>query len=128
MNFSKIADLLAVIWHCLYKAFRLDDNAKLARDDARLTEKRLTRIRVMKEALPTRPVAKLKLAILDDGLSLPPELVGCIDLENPNFCSTDNNVNLSRISQYRLAAYVATLTLEERYEIIYPRNDDAQCA
>jgi hypothetical protein len=128
MNVSKIADLLSCIWHCLCKAFRFDDKAQLAREGARLTEERLNRIRVMRASLPTQPVATIDEVVEDDGLSLPPELAGYVDMENPNFTNDGNSAGLSRISQYRLAAYVATLPLEERYEIIYPRNTDAQCA
>ncbi|MBU6454767.1 MAG: hypothetical protein KGS72_23570 [Cyanobacteria bacterium REEB67] len=112
MNVSKIVDLLSCIWHCLCKAFCFDDKAELAREGARLTSTRLNRIRVMKESLPIQPAATPKMTVEDNGLSLPPELAGLIDFENPNFSSSDHCANLSRISQYRLAAYVATLPVE----------------
>jgi len=133
MNGSKIVDLWLGFWHCMLKLFSIDYEIALRSESARITQQRLKTITHKRDhygdlQLLQEKIASQSEADDDNCLALLPEFEGNLSECRAVLQAVGRQDRLSNVSQYRLAAYVATLPPAERLCLEEHPFDAVKCA
>lgn len=130
MNQTRIRDLLLSLWYCLLKMLTFENDGQTRCESARVTHNRLKVLEKMNQMTHVlefaQEGAQASGKVDENRVPLCHEFKEVLGVEPVIAVHQGEQVPISHISQYRLAAYVASLSETQRAKAVDAMNE--QCA